>query len=63
MTTEDSSANKSGHPFSEVWDGHMIKSSQILRGHYGAKYTYCSIFNRYAEFDDDIYLLAFYLHP
>jgi hypothetical protein len=63
MITENFSASKGGRLFSEVWDGHMIKGSQTLRSHYSAKYTYCSIFNRYAEFDDDIYLLAFYLHP
>jgi hypothetical protein len=63
MTIEDSSASKSDRPFSEVWDGHIIKGSQTSKGHYDAKCAYCSIFNRYAEFDDDIYLLAFYLHP
>jgi hypothetical protein len=63
ITTEDSSASKGDRPFSEVWDGHMIKGSQTSRGHYSAKCAYCSIFNRYAEFDDDIYLLAVYLHP
>jgi hypothetical protein len=41
----------------------MIKGSQTSRGHYGTKCAYCSIFNRYAEFDDDIYLLVFYFHP
>jgi hypothetical protein len=63
MTTEDSSASKGDRLFSEVWDGNIIKGSQTSRGHYNAKCTYCSIFNRYAEFDDDIYLLAFYQDP
>ena len=33
--------NKSGHPFSEVWDGHMIKGVQTTRGYYSATCSYC----------------------
>ena len=33
--------NKSGCPFSEVWDGHMIKGAQTTRGHYSATCSYC----------------------
>src|SRR5437870_3337482 len=33
--------NKSGHPFSEVWDGHMIKGAQITRRHYSVTCSYC----------------------
>jgi hypothetical protein len=36
-----STANKSGRPFSEVWNGHMIKGSQTSRGHYAAECSYC----------------------
>jgi hypothetical protein len=34
---------KSGRPFSEVWDGHMIKGAQTTRGHYSATCNYCGI--------------------
>ena len=37
------SSNKSGRPFSEIWDGHMIKGPQVSRGHYSAKCSYCNI--------------------
>src|SRR5688572_19350334 len=40
MSTEPI-ANKSGRPFSEVWNGHMIKGSQTSRGHYAAECSYC----------------------
>lgn len=40
MSTE--TLNKGGQPFSEVWEGHMVKGSQTSRGHYAAKCSYCN---------------------
>jgi hypothetical protein len=34
--------HKGGRPFTEVWDGHMIKGSPTSRGHYAATCSYCN---------------------
>ena len=45
----ESSTKKSGRPFSEVWEGHMIKGAQASRGHYGAKCSYCGCSWKYGK--------------
>jgi hypothetical protein len=44
MSTEltEPIVKKNGRPFSEVWDGHMIKGAQVSRGHYAAVCSYCN---------------------
>ena len=41
--SEEPLSHKGGRPFSEVWDGHMVKGSQTSRGHYAAKCSYCNV--------------------
>lgn len=46
MSTE---TNKSGRPFSEVWDSHMIKGAQTTRGHYSATCSYCNAYWKHGK--------------
>ncbi|GES85567.1 ribonuclease H-like domain-containing protein [Rhizophagus clarus] len=45
MTSSEPSENlRKGRHFTEVWNGHMIKGVQRIRGHYAATCSYCNFY-------------------
>ena len=39
--TNENRSKKAGRPFTDIWEGHMIKGSLQSKGHYSATCNYC----------------------